>query len=100
MKPEQIYREMITLSERLGIQVKEQNFRTAGIHVKSGFCKVKDQDLFLIDKHLKLSKKVEVLTDFLCEQPIDTMFVIPALRDHLEKASSRFGKRPVEDRTQ
>lgn len=100
MKPEILYRELINLAERLGIQVAEQNFRTAGIRVQSGFCKVQNQDLFLIDKHLKLSKKIEVLVDFLGELPIDEIFVVPAVRDYLERIKPQIkSRRAVHDRT-
>ena len=38
MKPEQLYAELNDLANTLGVQVSEQNFRTAGIRVKSGYC--------------------------------------------------------------
>ena len=49
MKPEQIYQELKDLAEKLEITVSEQNLRTAGIKVKSGLCKVKGKNLFVMD---------------------------------------------------
>ena len=89
MKPEKLYQELKDLAEKIGIQVSEQNFRTTtGIRVRSGFCTVKNQDCCIIDKHLKLSKKMEVLAECLYEKPSETlegMFIIPAVREYMEK---------------
>jgi hypothetical protein len=85
MKPEKIYRELKELAEKLGLQVSEQNFRKTGIHVRSGMCKVKDQDHCLIDKHLKLKQKVEVLAECIVELPHESVYVVPAVRDFLEQ---------------
>lgn len=85
MKADQLLDELKLLAEKLGIEVSEQNFRTAGIAVKSGFCKVKGNNHFLIDKHLKLSKKVEVLAEYLAQLPMETVFMVPALREYLEQ---------------
>ena len=43
MKPEELYRELKLLAEKLGVGVEEHNFRNAGIHVKSGACTVHGQ---------------------------------------------------------
>ena len=89
MKADQLLNELKLLAEKLGIEVSEQNFRPTGITVKSGFCKVKGNNHFLIDKHLKKSKKVEVLAEYLAQQPsLDTIYIVPALRDYLEQYKS------------
>ena len=62
MKPEQIYQELKDLAEKLGIHVSEQNFRTTGIAVKSGLCKVKGQPMLIVDKHKSIRKKIGILT--------------------------------------
>lgn len=85
MKPEKMYQELKLLAEKLGLQVSEQNFRKTGVHVNSGICKVKDQDHCLIDKHLKLKQKVEVLAECIVELPIESVYVVPAVRDYLEQ---------------
>ncbi len=84
MKPDKLYAELQSLAEKLGIKVLEQNFRNVGLHVKSGFCKVKNQDQCLIDKHIKLRQKIEVLSECLARFPHDTIYVLPAVRAHLE----------------
>ena len=85
MKPEQIYQELKDLAEKLEINVSEQNLRTAGITVRSGFCKVKGRNVFIMDKHKSIHKKIKILASYLAQIPHENVFVIPAVRELLEK---------------
>ena len=85
MKPEQIYQELKDLAERLGIIVSEQNFRTTGIKVESGLCKVKGRSMFIMDKHKTIHKKIAILASHLAEIPHETVFIEPAIRELLDK---------------
>ena len=87
MKPEQIYQELKDLAEKLEITVSEQNFRTTGIKVKSGLCKVKGKDMLILDKHKSIHKKINILASHLAIIPLENIFVVPAIRDLLEKHS-------------
>lgn len=85
MKPDQLYHELKLLAEKLGLHVSEHNFKPTGIHVRSGYCIVKDQPHCIIDKSLKVSKKAEVLGECLARMPHETEFVVPAVRAYLEQ---------------
>jgi hypothetical protein len=85
MKPEQIYQELKDLADKLGITVSEQNLRIAGIKVKSGLCKVKGKNLFIMDKQKSIHKKIDALALQLAEFPHEDLYVIPAIRELLEK---------------
>jgi len=87
MKPEQIYQELKDLAEKLEIAVSEQNFRMTGIKVKSGLCKVKGRNLFIMDKHKSIQKKIKILAYHLAEIPHENVFIVPAIRELLEKHS-------------
>jgi hypothetical protein len=84
MKPEQLYNELKNLSEKVDLHVSEQNFRTTGIRVKSGYCKVKEEHWCIIDKHAKLSQKIEALAECLCEMPLESIYILPAVREYLD----------------
>jgi hypothetical protein len=84
MKPVQLYQELKNLAEKVGLQVTEQNFRTVGIHVRSGYCRVKEQDWCIIDKHIKLAQKIDVLAECLSVMSLDSLFILPAVREFLE----------------
>ena len=85
MKPEQIYQELKDLAEKLEITVSEQNLRTAGVKVKSGLCRVRGKNLFIMDKHKSIHKKIDILASVLAECPHEALYVIPAIREILEK---------------
>ena len=81
MKPEQIYQELKDLVEKLGITVSEQNLRKTGISVKSGICKIKGKQIFIMDKHKSIHKKNVILTSFLKELPHENIYIVPAVRE-------------------
>jgi len=87
MKPEEIYQDLISLAEKLQVTVSEQNFRKTGIKVKSGFCVVKGKNMFYMDKHKAVRKKIKLLAACLSEFPHEDIYVIPAVRSLLTKKS-------------
>lgn len=86
MKPEQIHEELKALSEKMGVTVREQNFRSTGVKAKSGYCKVKDQRFFIMDKHKSLKERNDLLASFLKGMPHEDVFVVPAIRDFVKHA--------------
>ena len=85
MKADRLYQELIDLAEKLGVEVSEQNFRATGVSAVSGLCKVKGKSLFLVDKHKRLHKKIEILSEFLGTLSCGDVYMLPAVRDHLRK---------------
>ena len=79
---------MKEIAEKLGVIVSEQNFRTAGIKVKSGLCTVKGKNLFIIDKHKSIHEKKEILASCLGKMELEDIYIVPAVRDFLDKYSS------------
>lgn len=91
MIPEQLYIELKELLEKLGVSILEHNFRSTGIRVKSGFCIVKGKKLLILDKHSPLSDKNEMLLSCLSEMPHEDMYIVPYLRELLNKYSGEKG---------
>ena len=91
MKVEQLYHNLKELAEKFGITVSEQNLRNTGIRVKSGLCTVKGQQTFIMDKHKSLRAKVDILASCLGEMPIDDIYIVPAVRDFLDKYRPKKG---------
>ncbi|MFO8085319.1 MAG: hypothetical protein R6U27_13485 [Desulfobacterales bacterium] len=81
LKPEELYGHLKQLAEKMGITVSEQSFRNAGIPVKSGLCKIKGNDCFILNKDLPIRKKNMLLTDCLRQFPHENIFILPAIRD-------------------
>jgi len=89
MKPDQLYQELTDLAERMQITVSEQNLKISGIKVRSGLCTVKGQKLFVMDKHKALHKKIKILVAQLALMPHEDMYIIPAVRELLEKYAEK-----------
>ena len=89
MKPEQIYQELKELAEKLAVTISEQNLRTAGIKVKSGLCTVKDKNVFIMDKHKSIHKKIKILAAQLANMPNEDIYLIPAIREMLNKYTEK-----------
>jgi hypothetical protein len=85
MRPEQLYQALKELAEKMNLRVMEQNFRPTGIRVKSGWCKIKGVDFCIVDKHLKLNQKTEILAECLCQMPLESIFIVPAVREYLDR---------------
>ena len=89
MNPEQLYQEPLDLAEKLSVTVSEQNLRTAGIKVKSGLCRVKGADMFIMDKHKSVHRKIGLLAAQLATMPHENIYVVPAVREVLDKHSAK-----------
>jgi hypothetical protein len=89
MKPEYLYQELKDLAEKMAVTVSEQNLRTAGIKVKSGLCTVKGTDMFIMDKHKSVHHKIKILTAQLASMPYENVYVVPAVREMLDKHSAK-----------
>lgn len=85
MKPDHLYQELIDLAERMQITVSEQNLKASGIKVQSGLCRVKGQSMFIMDKHKSVHKKIRILAEQLATMPHEDMYIIPAVRELLDK---------------
>ena len=86
MTPTQLYEHLKELAAKLNITVAEQNLRITGVNAKSGLCVVKEQKMFIMDKHLNVREKNEVLAECLRSLPLDQIYVIPGVRKYLDKS--------------
>ena len=85
MKPEILHQNLKEIFEKLDIGITEQNLRISRIKVKSGFCKVKDKDLFVLDKSLSVHKKNRIMASFLSKKPHEDIYIVPGVREYIEK---------------
>ena len=85
MKPDQLYQDLKELAEKLDVTVSEQNLRSTGVKVKSGICKVKGKSIIIMDNRLSFNDKNEILAECLSKLPHENIFMLPALRDFLNK---------------
>ena len=85
MKAEQLYQHLKELAEKLDITVMERNLKKTGFPVKSGLCKVKNKNLFIIERIKTLPEKIELLADCLADFSTDEIYVMPVIRELLKR---------------
>lgn len=85
MKPDELYHNLKNIADKFGITVSEQNLRISGLKVKSGLCKVKGDNVFIMDKHKSIREKIELLASRLSTMPLENIFIVPGVREILEK---------------
>lgn len=85
MKQVEIYQALRELAEKLGIHVVEKNLQVPGIAVRSGWCRVHEQDLFIMDKKAPLNAKIAALAARLARLPTEEIYVVPGVREVLRR---------------
>ena len=85
-KIEAILEELRGLAARLGLEVREEKLlREVGYQVRSGTCRVRDQNLIFVDRDLPAAARLEVLLDELSRRDLGDVYVSPELRRMLGK---------------
>ena len=83
MKPEQMYHHLKEMAEKLDISVREQNLKKTGPQIKSGFCKIKEKKMFIMDKSISIDNKNSILAAYLGEIPHEDIYIVPAVREFI-----------------
>ena len=88
-KAEAVLEELKQLAERVGLEVREEKLlREVGYQVRSGTCRVRDQNLVLIDRELPLASRIELLIEVLSVRDLGSVYVSPELRRLLGREES------------
>jgi hypothetical protein len=81
-KQEIIIGELIELFRNIGYEVRVEKGS-----FKGGFCLLREQKLFLLNKNIEPLKKINFLARNLSELGIENIFVKPELREIIERES-------------
>ncbi len=79
------------ISEKLGIKVRWESLMGDG-----GICELRGKRYLFVDRSNDLMTQVDVMADALCDEAIDDVFILPEVREILERA--RVQKRAREER--
>lgn len=82
--------ELKAAAERLGLSVREERLlREVGYRVRSGSCRVGENEIIFLDRDLPAAAQVDVLVDELAARPTESIYLSPAARALIERASAR-----------
>ncbi|MGH7899213.1 MAG: hypothetical protein ACREQQ_14755 [Candidatus Binatia bacterium] len=95
-KVDAILEELKTLATRIGLEVREEKLlREVGYHVRSGTCRVRQQNLIFLDRDLAPAARLEILVDELSRCDLGDVYVSPELRRMLGKEEGVGGQAPT-----
>ncbi len=77
------------LAQRLGITVRYEPLRGDGFGRIGGFCRVNGQDFVIINKKATGIEKVHMLIDVLKSRDLSEIYILPSLREILDKANGQ-----------
>jgi hypothetical protein len=82
------------LAARVGLEVREERLlREVGYQVRSGSCRVREQNILFLDRDLPAAGRMDVLVEELSRRDLGAVYVSPELRRILGK-DERFGATP------
>lgn len=74
-------RELEQLSTRCGIILRYKNLSKHEFKVKSGYCRLRGENLIIIDKSLSAQEKIKVLRKELAKIDSENIYIEPRLRE-------------------
>jgi len=83
-KQELIVQELTDVFNHIGYTVRIEK----GLF-KGGFCLLREQKLFLLNKNIETPKKISILAKNLSELEIDGIFIKPNIRELIERESAK-----------
>jgi hypothetical protein len=82
--------ELKAVAEKLGLRVREERLlREVGYRVRSGRCRVRDDEMIFLERGLPAAAQIDVLVDELARRPLDDVYLSPAARALMERAPAR-----------
>lgn len=90
MKNEEIYQHLKEIAEKVQVEVVEKNLHLPGLRAKSGLCIVEGKKMFIMDKRKTLKEKTEILLECICHINTENIFIIPQMRELIEKSKKKY----------
>ena len=77
------------LAGKLGIKIRYGNIAIEESHRTGGLCRVKGQYVLIIHSRLTVKEKIGIITKTLKGFEMDDVYVIPVIRELLDKSGER-----------
>ena len=69
------------LADKLGIEVRWDTLAGPG-----GLCELRGKRILMVDRTLDDLTKIDVMAAALCDEPVEDLYILPEVREILEKA--------------
>jgi hypothetical protein len=85
-----LFDELKAAAEKIGLRVREERLlREVGYRVRSGRCRVVDDEILFLDRALPIAAQIDVLIDELASRQLDDIYLSPAARALVEQAAAK-----------
>lgn len=82
--------ELKDVAARLGLKVREEKLlREVGYRVRSGRCRVGEDQVLFLDRNTPAESQIDVLIDELVARGVESVYLSPAARSLVERAARR-----------
>ena len=82
--------ELKAAAEKIGLRVREERLlREVGYRVRSGRCRLREDEIIFLERGLPVSVQLDVLVDELASRTLDDIYLSPAARALLDRVASR-----------
>ncbi len=88
MKESAVLQTLEEIADHLKVKVSSVNLNKCSYSVTSGLCRVKGEYRVIVDKHLHLSEKIDVLIEALLHLDADAFSTYPDINKIIEKKVS------------
>ncbi len=90
-----VLEELKATATHLGFDVREEKLlREVGYRVRSGSCRLREKHVILLDRGLPASAQIEILVEELAAHPLEDLYLSPAARRLLERATGASATAP------
>lgn len=80
-EPSPLLERLKEIAAASGLEVREERLlREAGYSVRSGVCRVSDQEVLLLDRNTANADRIEAICGILSGRDLDSVFIEPELR--------------------
>ncbi|MCK4487697.1 MAG: hypothetical protein KAU38_13180 [Desulfobacterales bacterium] len=86
MEPEKTYQHLEDLAQQLGISIRYEDLYDPEVPATSGLCKVRGRHFYIMDRSKSLPDKIRLLSQSLCRMDLDSVYLLPAIRELLNAA--------------
>lgn len=84
--------ELSEAAERVGLKVRrERIMREIGYRARGGSCRLREEDLIIIDREQPAAEQLEILAEALRPHDLESLYLSPAARRIIEPASAGTG---------
>jgi hypothetical protein len=82
--------ELTEAAGRVGLEVRrERIMREVGYRVRGGACRLREQDLVIIDREQPAAEQLEILIEALKSHDLESLYLSPAARRVMQSASEQ-----------